>query len=91
MDTPFASTQEFGIPGVVIKNERCSGRVLVFTISNRNERTVSATLEITAFDKDNDPVGNAEMKFSLKGISGDKYAIRINCENNGYFKFKLAK
>ena len=91
--TSFANSIDTGIPGVVIKKARClklSG-VLVFTISNRNKTPVSGVLEITAFDKENDPIGNATEKFSLKGVSGDEYQESINCDESGYFKFQLVR
>lgn len=89
--TSYANSLESGIPGVVIKKARCVnyGSLLVFTISNRNKTPVSGVLEITAFDKDNDPIGNATEKFSLKGVSGDEYQESINCDKAGYFKFQL--
>ena len=91
--TSFANSIDTGIPGVVIKKARCAnwGSLLVFTISNRNKTPVSGVLEITAFDKDNDPIGNATEKFSLKGVSGDEYQESINCDESGYFKFQLVR
>ena len=92
MNNSFATTVESGITNLVVKEVSCLWGNLHFILSNKNNRPISGMIEITAFDSDKDPIGNAEVEFSLKGISGDSFSAKINClREGGEFKFKAVK
>jgi len=75
-------TLKTNIDGVIIKKLYCT-RVCSGTLVNRNSEPLdNITINLKLFDKDNDPIGSCEGRFSLNANSG--MGIEIN-ECNGYY------
>jgi len=77
--TVNANSIKTNINGVVIKKPSCSSGSLFVTISNRSANSINAKLFVTSFDADKDPIGNGSRKIALGPVSGNRYAVTINC------------
>ena len=82
---------ETNIPGVIIKNVRCSGSMVIATISNRSNNEINHVLLVTVFDKDGDPVGNGSNNIRLGPVSGEKIYVTVGstCDDNSRYAFRF--
>ena len=81
VSTTLADTIETSIEGLVIKHLRCVEHRgdLYFTLSNRSNVSLSGTVVVTAFDKDNDPIDGAKRKFDMEPVSGREHRVDVKC------------
>ena len=85
----WAETYQTNVDGVILKNVKCLGTVMMLNISNRTNQGVSGTLVVTIFDSDGDPIDNGRRSFGLGPVSGDLTSIRVSCNSASKYTFRI--
>ena len=85
----WAQAYQTNVDGVILKNVKCLGTVMMLNISNRTNQGVSGTLVVTIFDSDGDPIDNGRKSFIVGPVSGDATNIRVSCNNASKYTFRI--